>query len=421
MTFAAAVGLGLAAPIATVGRIGADVVVAGIDPQLLLGLTIGLLVGALGLWRMWRSSELQIARQVAERVAATKRQRERLEAVLEAMDDAVLALDALGCVTLLNKSAERLLDSAGGGAIGKPLAEVVKTAELSALVEQLQDVHSASEEFEVPGPPRRHYLGRATRQRATGGSVLVVQDVTRLRRLEKMRKDFVANVSHELRTPVTVIRANAETLLDGAMEDPVVADRFLVALLRNADRLSNLVSDLLDLSRIESGRLELQPQALGVHAIAAHAVESIVVAAEDKGQQVTIDITDDVDVWADASAIEQVLVNLLANASKYTPDGGSIVVTAQRRGRLCRIEVTDNGPGIDEKHHRRVFERFYRVDKGRSRGVGGTGLGLAIVKHLVTAMGGTVGLQTADPRADERRGCRFWFTIPIADAKRSAA
>ena len=344
--------------------------------------------------------------------------RSRFEAVLDAMEDAVLGLDQDGRITLLNQSARQILARPGDAKelIGRPLHAVARAPELLTMLDLLRTEEHAEVEFETSGSPPRAFLARATRQRGTPGAVLVVQDVTRLRRLEKMRKDFVANVSHELRTPVTVIRANAETLLDGAMHDPELAATFLSALLRNADRLSNLVRDLLDLSRIESGRLEFHLEALDVADTARKAVASMASEIADTETTVVITVPAEARVRADASAIEQIYVNLLGNSLKYTPAGGRIEIGARQQARFWRIEVTDDGPGIAAKHQRRVFERFYRVDKGRSRGVGGTGLGLAIVKHFATALGGKVGVQTAAPERAERPGCRFWFTVPAAES-----
>jgi len=358
----------------------------------------------------------RVAEEVENRMGSIVGERTRLEAVLEAMDDAVIALDNEGRITLLNGSAQRLIGVHGHRheVVGRRLADVADAPELTSLLATLRTDSHASVEFETARPTPRAFLARGTRQTDGNGSVLVVQDVTRLRRLEKTRKDFVANVSHELRTPVTVIRANAETLLDGAINEPKLAATFLDALLRNADRLSALVADLLDLSRIESGTLEFAIEPIGAFAAAQDAVASVASEALAKGSTVEIEMPADAVIAADASAIEQVLVNLLSNAIMYTHDGSRIDVIGQRIGRQLRIEVRDNGPGIPLKHHRRVFERFYRVDKGRSHGLGGTGLGLAIVKHLVTAMGGNVGVKPARPGRKRRPGCCFWFTLPLA-------
>ena len=330
------------------------------------GLAAGLAIGGALFAQKARKLGEKADQEVAARVTALARERQRLQAVLQAMDDAVLAIDADGRLTLLNNSARQLLGLRPEVEVqGSLLRTLGTTTQLTDLVQSLGDQRSASAEFEVEGPPHRAYLARATRQDSSGGAVLVVQEVTRLRKLEKMRKDFVANVSHELRTPVTIIRANAETLMDGAIDDPTTAAQFLGALMRNADRLSNLVSDLLDLSRIESGRLELSFEAVSLRSVAARAIDAVAPHAADKDQQLRLMVSKDLHVNADAGALEQVLVNLLSNASNYTPEGGEVSVHAHSDGHLCRVQVIDNGPGIAAEHHRRVFERFYRVDKGR--------------------------------------------------------
>jgi two-component system phosphate regulon sensor histidine kinase PhoR len=237
---------------------------------------------------------------------------------------------------------------------------------------------------------------------------LVLHDVTEMRRLEAVRRDFVANVSHELRTPVSVIRANAETLLDGALEDEKRARTFLDALVRNADRLSRILADLLDLSRLEAGRYALDLEPIALSPAVEKVVELVETRAKEKSIAVAIDVAPELAAHADARAFEQVLLNLIDNAVKYTPASGHILVSARRVEELIRVEVTDDGPGIEPRHRARLFERFYRVDPGRSRDVGGTGLGLAIVKHLVESMGGRVGME---PAAGAPHGSTFWVTL----------
>jgi two-component system phosphate regulon sensor histidine kinase PhoR len=240
-------------------------------------------------------------------------------------------------------------------------------------------------------------------------------DITEIRHLEKVRRDFVANVSHELRTPVSVIQANAETLIDGALSDPVRGPAFLAAILRSAQRLARLVSDLLDLSRIESGQFALEIQPTPVGAAVQRAVEGIRGLATRKSLSVEADIGPELEVMADGLALDQILTNLIVNAVKYTPEGGQVRVRAQREQQSARgepsicIEVCDNGGGIEPRHRLRIFERFYRVDPGRSREMGGTGLGLSIVKHLVGAMRGEVCV-TDNPTG----GSIFRVTLPAA-------
>jgi two-component system phosphate regulon sensor histidine kinase PhoR len=250
-------------------------------------------------------------------------------------------------------------------------------------------------------------LARATSLRGRGGVVVVMHDVTELRRLETVRRDFVANVSHELRTPVSVIRANAETLLDGGLEDAGRARGFVESLLRHAERLSGLVSDLLDIARIEAGRVNLDPKPLQLADVILRAAQTVEPNAQRKSIAVRSEVLPDLTIVADVRALEHVVLNLLDNAVKYTPAGGHVVVRARTEGRTVRVEVRDDGPGIEPRHRARIFERFYRVDPGRSRDMGGTGLGLSIVKNLTESMGGRVGVEPASPR-----GSIFWFTLP---------
>jgi two-component system phosphate regulon sensor histidine kinase PhoR len=233
--------------------------------------------------------------------------------------------------------------------------------------------------------------------------------VTTVRRLERMRRDFVANVSHELRTPISVVSANTETLLEGAMKDSDFAPRLIEAVHRNAERLTLIVNDLLDLSRLEAGSYSLHSGRIVVLHVAERVKESLEERAASKNTEVRVLIDESLAVMTDEAALFQVLVNYLENAIKYTPEGSTIEIVAHRRKRKIRTVVRDNGPGIPEKYRNRVFERFFRVDPGRSREMGGTGLGLSIVKHLVEAMGGRVGVDPVQPT-----GSAFWLDLPSA-------
>ena len=349
----------------------------------------------------------RLAKELASTVSALTRERDRLHRILDSMGEAVLALDADQRVTLVNSTARDWLELSGS-AKEKTLLEVSR---LPDLVEVLKDAEhgSAAAELVLPGARPRRVLVHAATLRASPGAVVVMHDVTERRRMETVRSDFVANVSHELRTPVSVIRANAETLLDAHPFDDPDEREFLEAIFRNAERLSQLISDLLDLSRIEAGEqaLDLQPTSLA--AVVSRATSAASGQASKKGITVTNGVTTDLRVQADEMALEQVLQNLLDNAVKYTQAGGHVEIVAVQAGEpdQVRVEIRDDGPGIPESHRDRVFERFYRIDAGRSRDVGGTGLGLSIVKHLVQAMGGSVGVRPA-----EHRGSVFWFRLP---------
>jgi two-component system phosphate regulon sensor histidine kinase PhoR len=341
-------------------------------------------------------------------------ERDRLETILGGMTEALLALDPNDRVTHVNQAAIDLL-SLADSPIGQSLVEIVRVPVLGELMERIHAQSAGVVESELSLPPARQVLARAASIKSTGGTILVMLDISEMRRLEKVRRDFVANVSHELRTPVSVIQANAETLLDGALTHPTRGPEFLNAILRNALRLSRLVSDLLDLSRIESGHFSLEIQPTLVSAAVQRAVESIRGLAQRKRLTVAAHISSELCVLVDSSAFDQVLTNLIVNAVKYTPEDGHVEIRADRAEpgqegtSLIHIDVCDDGAGIEPRHRLRIFERFYRVDPGRSREMGGTGLGLSIVKHLVGAMHGEVGV-TDNPTG----GSVFRVTLPAA-------
>jgi len=234
----------------------------------------------------------------------------------------------------------------------------------------------------------------------------VLHDITELRRLETIRRDFVTNVSHELRTPVTALRGYAETLLDGALEDKKSSRRFVEIIHRHAERLTRLIADLLTLARVEGRQIEVARNNVDMAPIAAATFRLVGPQARDKKLTLEGDLGG-VTVVGDADWIEQVVINLVDNAVKYTPESGTIrLAAAPREGRI-RVSVWNSGPGIERRHLDRLFERFYRVDAGRARRDGGTGLGLAISKHLVEAMSGDIGVSS-----EPHEGATFWFDLP---------
>ena len=341
---------------------------------------------------------------------ALVRDRALLTALADRLSDGVIAIDDERKIEMLNEAARKML-GVHSALIGAPLLEFVRVPELAALVERPED---ASAEVQLPGGARA--MIHAARTWGRAGRVLLLEDVTNVRKLETVRQDFVANVSHELRTPLAVIRANAETLLAGANSDPVMAPRLIEGLHRNAERLARLLADLLDLSRLDAGqyRMDLAPVAL--RAVAEQSLAVVESNAQQRKVTIDVAIPAQLAVQADAKALDQVLVNLVDNAIKYTrsPEG-HVWLEAREAGNAVRVEVRDDGPGIAEKHRDRVFERFYRADPGRSRDLGGTGLGLSIVKHLVERMGGEVGVEPNEPR-----GSTFWVRLPRAVTKVAA-
>ncbi len=347
----------------------------------------------------------QLTEELEQTMTALAVERDRFGAVLEGMGEAVIALDARRRITLVNQTAMRLF-APPWPPLGRPLRDLVHSAEVrDAVRASLQgEVHTVA--FDHTSREPRRILATVTPQQQDHGCVLVCRDVTALKHLERMRQDFVANVSHELRTPVTIIQANAETLISGALSDPEHAPRFVDGIYRNAARLSRLIADLLDLSRIEAGRYPLTVQRLP---LAPHIRQSIIALrqrAADRQQELIEQLDPACVACFDPGALEQVLTNLLDNAIKYGPPSSRITVRAQRQHGSVRVEIEDDGPGIAADHQARLFERFYRVDPGRSKEMGGTGLGLSIVKHLVESMGGRVGVRSAPPH-----GTTFWFVL----------
>ena len=348
-----------------------------------------------------------MADELDRTMRALGHERDRVHAILESLTDAVLALDDKAGINEMNGAALALLH-VDRAPIGTPLIEVIRVPVLLEIVALAQRGETAHAEFFWPGPPCRTLLATAAPQRNNGTSVLVLRDVTELRRLETMRRDFVANASHELRTPVSIISANVETLLGGALSDPQRAEEFLSAVQRNAERLSRLVTELLDLSRIEAGGQVLELKPMTAEGAVGAVIDLLETRAHDRGLELDLAIDDDVEFVGDARSFEQVLVNLVDNAIKYTPRGGSVGIRIRRDLEDALFEVWDTGPGVPESHRARLFERFYRVDPGRSRDMGGTGLGLSIVKHLVEAMRGSVGMKPNAPK-----GSVFWVRLPL--------
>ena len=335
----------------------------------------------------------RMKREIERTVTTLAAERARTAAVLESMSEGVIALDRDGRITLLNRAAGELL-AVAGGAVGRSLLEVVRAPALDELMARAEP--DASVELELPATRRRLLARRAPHQ--AGGAVIVLHDVTALHRLETIRRDFVANVSHELRTPVSVISANAETLVDGALADRETAPRLVDAIHRNAVRLTDLIDGLLDLSRLEAGRYAIDLEEVALAAAARRAADAVERLAERRGVSISLAVPDGLTAAADPRALQQVLVNLLENAIKHTPEGSRVEVVGEADGERSAIEVRDDGPGIPPGQRERIFERFYRIDPGRSREMGGTGLGLSIVKHLVDAMDGRVQVRDNLPR-----------------------
>ncbi len=332
---------------------------------------------------------------------ALARERALLAAVADTLNQGVIAVDADHRIELLNDAARKML-GVSSTPVGMPLIEFMRVPQAFELIDS---VEAAQAEVQLPNGPRT--LIRVGRKwEDDEGRVLLLEDVTAMRRLETMRRDFVANVSHELRTPVAVIRANAETLLAGAKDDPVMGAKLIDAIHRNSERLARILADLLDLSRLDAGQYRMELAPVSLKSISEQSLTAIEPQAAARAVEVKVQIPDGLMVKGEAKALDQIFVNLIDNAVKYTKAGGHVWVEARPDGDRVRVEVRDDGPGIADKHRERVFERFYRADPSRSREAGGTGLGLSIVKHLVESMGGEVGVEPNIPN-----GSIFWVRL----------
>ncbi len=349
-----------------------------------------------------------LMRKLQTQIDALQSEQGTLRAMLQTMNDGVLIVDEAGRVALINAAAEQLFHLEPGWGTRRSLVEVLRHHQLIALWRTCRE---SDEEQRLTLELSRQQLfiqsiAAPLGQALPGHILMLFQDLTRVRRLETVRRDFISNISHELRTPLASLKALTETLQSGALEDPPAARRFLEHMETEVDALTHMVTELLELSRIESGQAPLQLRPTSAEALLQTAVERLRVQAERKGLTLTVEVTADLPpVLADAPRLGQVLVNLLHNAIKFTPTGGAIHLSAQQDGNRVVFQVQDNGVGIPADDLPRIFERFYKSD--RARASGGTGLGLAIAKHIVEAHGGKIWVKSV-----EGEGSVFEFGIP---------
>jgi len=342
----------------------------------------------------------QMSEQLAAQFSQVEDDRRQLRAILSGMIEGVVALDSEERILFANDRAAQMLEFQQAPVLGRHFWEVVRQRSLQEMARRaLTDPEPFREELTwsspkggpSPGPNSLTVHAAGLTGSPGRGAVLVFHDTSELRRLERLRQEFVANVSHELKTPLSVIKATVETLLDGGADDPKNRLSFLNQIAHQADRLHALILDLLSLARIESATEAFQFQAVSVADVAQACVQRHQSLAHAKNQTVEIRrAEEEVQVWADEEALGQILDNLVANGVQYTPAGGRICLRWQSENDQVCLEVQDTGIGIPEHDLPRIFERFFRVDKARSRELGGTGLGLSIVKHLVQAMHGTI-------------------------------
>ena len=353
-----------------------------------------------------------LAANLSRSVRELRDDRDLLGRILQSMREGVLVMDGEHRILLANPSLREmlLLDS---DVTGRSTIEVIRNAELQSIVEKaLVASDPLSGEIEVGGlKPRRLLVYAARLSGEPRALVLVLLDVTEMRRLETVRRDFVANVSHELRTPVASVRSAAETLRMAIDGDPKAAIQFIDIIERNGRRLGELINDLLDLSRIEAKEYRVKVEPMDLRRLAEKTVAAFAERASARTMHLSVDIPEGLPrAMVDASAFDRILTNLVDNALKYCPDGASISVGARESETKIQVSVSDSGAGIDANHLPRLFERFYRVDNGRSRDMGGTGLGLSIVKHLAEAMGGEVSVESLPGK-----GATFAFTLSRSD------
>jgi two-component system phosphate regulon sensor histidine kinase PhoR len=358
------------------------------------------------------SSLNAMASELDGRMELIERQKREAEAVLIGMAEGVVVLEGGLAVRACNPAALRLF---GTDQTPASLIELCHDTEIVAFAQAAtaagQPMEGEAPHFAPDGSERQLRLSASPLE--GGGLVLVINDITRLGRLERVRRDFVSNVSHELKTPVTVIRSALETMAglglpEGRLDDPQACARFLESASRQTERLSTIIDDLLSLARIEEEeKTGITLEKSGLRGIAAAAIEALRPLAEAKGIEIAMEVPEGLAAPCNPPLLEQALVNLLDNAIKYSPQASPVAVEGGLEGGWACIRVRDRGPGIPAKDRARIFERFYRVDPGRSRELGGTGLGLSIVKHIAKAHGGSVSLES-----EEGRGCLFIIRIP---------
>ncbi|MEO7411930.1 MAG: ATP-binding protein [Opitutaceae bacterium] len=384
-------------------------------------LLFGVAVYAWWLHRRNRANQRQRDQELEEkrvsRETELRKQSQRTAALFDRMIEGLIVVDATGRIRLANRAAGTMFDFEVP-ATGRTVLEATRHHEVAAIVSRLDiapevlghelrlDDVSAPRFFQVNALALRGTDG------APDGAILVFHDLTRLRQLEVVRQEFVANVSHELRTPLSVIKSAAETLIDGGKNDPVALARFLEMIEKHANRLTLLIDDLLLLSTLDSGRMQLNPQPVALRIAAQEALEDFSVKAAVRNVTLENRVPEALLVRADGDRLRQILSNLIDNAVKYGRTGGKVTMSGRLLpdGRI-ELEVRDDGPGIPAEAKARIFERFYRADKARSREQGGTGLGLAIVKHVVQAHGAEVRVES-EPGA----GAAFFITFPALPA-----
>lgn len=355
---------------------------------------------------------------VKDNIISLRQEKLRAEIILSSMADGIIAADNSGRITLINKAASEIFNVDQDIVLGKKLEDAELHPEVARLGYECVSAQSPQQiEITLPGWPQRVIDIRATPfgSQETGGdcAMIILHDLTEIRRHERDQKEFVSNVSHELRTPITAVRATAEALLAGAKDDENLENRFLNTIISESDRLSALIDDLMEIARHDSGIAKTERFDANISEIVNKAVNVVKPNLEQKNISLNVDVNSLLTCHCDEMQIMRVVRNLVDNAVKYTSDGGTIELTAKEDSGNLVISVKDTGIGIPHGEIERIFERFYRVDKARSRRLGGTGLGLAIVKEIVNAHNGRIDVDT-----QLGKGSTFTVTLPCASIQK---
>jgi two-component system phosphate regulon sensor histidine kinase PhoR len=359
-------------------------------------------------------SIMQTRQHLQDRLKELAVEKARLEGVLRHMAEGVILVTDKKQIILMNAQAEAIFGLSAAEARGRDHLEVTHHFQLDEALSKVRRTgEPAIVEIRRARPEEQILECRVAPVPGGAGSagpvgyLIVLRDVTQARKLQQMRTEFVANVTHELRTPLTSIRGFAETLLDGALEDPETARNFIEIIKREGEHLGALIEDLLDLSRIESGRMRMQPEEVDLAGLLTESLAGLQQKANAQGTTLEVIVPAGLHLYADRGRLAQVLINLVDNALKYTPAGGCVQVEAVELNEYVRFQVRDTGCGMPKADLPRIFERFYRVDKARTRKTGGTGLGLSIVKHIIEAHGGSISVES-----ELGKGTTFTFLLP---------
>jgi len=351
----------------------------------------------------------QVSEALKNQVRLIAKQRNQFGSVLDDLGEGVIVFNDYAEITYHNDQAVRILNLKTD--INNKTLEELNIKAIGNLYDIASKKKKSNQEFEIDlgNGSTRWVLASMNQSNTAKQYILVVHDITQLRKLDSMRRDFISNVSHELRTPVSVIMANSETLLSGALDNKADAENFSKAILHNAERLSEMVSDLIDLSRIEYGELKLEFEKVNINQSILKALDAIKGLAAKKEISLNFDEYDDEFIRVDINAIDRILINLLDNAIKYSPNKSSVSITIEDKNSHIEVNVTDSGKGINDSDKSRIFGRFYRTAQARASDKTGSGLGLAIVKNLVHSLDGDVGVRNSNSG-----GSNFWFTVPKA-------